>query len=747
MDFLSKKPLIKAEKNWAGTSSKNDASHAARGEAAVDWPLWILTVLSAVTRFWRLGYPNVVVFDELFYSRFVHMYVNGIFFFDSNPPFAKQLIAGAAYLANYSAQNETFAKIGDAYSPETPIWVLRFIPCLFGTLLVPLSYCIVRNLGYSQLAATISGVCFLLDGALITGSRFVMTDSVNLALLLSSLFCILRFVQSRPLSGSSVLWGLLVGLFMGLAISTKYVSFPSLLWFTWIIFRHYWKVLDDLSISAKRLVEYFIYCVLIVIFVPVAVYVGSFLIHLTVITKAGPYDTMMSTRFQASLEGGLAAISRGQPYNVAYGSQITLRNHAGVQDNACWLHSHKEVYPLRYDDGRGSSHQQQVTCYSFKDVNNWWIIKHPNKTILEVESPPEHVRDGAVVQLVHGVTGRLLNSHDVAAPISPECQEVSCYIDYNITMPAEELWEVKIINQEAEDRYWHAIQTNVQLIHVNSKTTLSISGQQLPPWAFNQFEVVSSVQLSKFTLSLWTVEEHRYSTAHSGQKEREAALLKDEFIPDKATDLSLWKKFWELQWSMLGLSRDTVEEHVYGSKPFDWIMNDNGVAFWAQKGSNRQIYQLGNVVVWHTGACALLVTVVALSLVVLVRMRFPEIFPNHHIQWIRVCFAAEVALGGFVVNWLPYFFTDRTLFFHHYYPALGFKFLLLGGFMGEIMDLCRNKEYLAKTVQALVAVWIMSVIYTFVRFVPITYGFDELSASELHGLEWRESWNFIIRNS
>ena len=26
---------------------------------------------------------------------------------------------------------------------------------------------------------------------------------------------------------------------------------------------------------------------------------------------------------------------------------------------------------LRYSDGRGSSHQQQVSCYTYKNVNNW----------------------------------------------------------------------------------------------------------------------------------------------------------------------------------------------------------------------------------------------------------------------------------------------------------------------------------------------------------------------------------------
>jgi len=46
-----------------------------------------------------------------------------------------------------------------------------------------------------------------------------------------------------------------------------------------------------------------------------------------------------------------------------------------------------------------------------------------------------------------GITSRALNSHDVAAPMSPQCQEVACYIDYNISMPAQNLWRVDIINR------------------------------------------------------------------------------------------------------------------------------------------------------------------------------------------------------------------------------------------------------------------------------------------------------------
>lgn len=129
--------------------------------------------------------------------------------------------------------------------------------------------------------------------------------------------------------------------------------------------------------------------------IPIIVYTTIFYVHLSLLTKAGPHDNIMTSAFQASLEvikfryasciplifltqGGLASITKGQPLEIAHGSQITLRHTHG---RACWLHSHQAVYPIRYPDKRGSSHQQQVTCYSFKDVNNWWIVKRPEMSV------------------------------------------------------------------------------------------------------------------------------------------------------------------------------------------------------------------------------------------------------------------------------------------------------------------------------------------------------------------------------
>ncbi|KAJ3655129.1 hypothetical protein Zmor_014268 [Zophobas morio] len=308
---------------------------------------------------------------------------------------------------------------------------------------------------------------------------------------------------------------------------------------------------------------------------------------------AGPHDSIMTSAFQASLEGGLASITKGQPLLVAHGSQITLRHTHG---RTCWMHSHNQVYPIRYPDKRGSSHQQQVTCYSFKDVNNWWIVKRPNKHDLVVEQPIDVINHGDVIQLVHGITSRALNSHDVAAPVSPQCQEVSCYIDYNVSMPAQNLWRVEILNKDQNGESWHTIQSLIRLIHVDTNTALKFTGRQLPDWGFHQHEVAADRIINQDD-TVWNVEEHRY-TRSEDQKERERELVTAEMIPTAATSLTFWEKFFELHYKMMFSGTESVQNHMYSSEPFEWPLMSRGIAYWVSSTSNAQIHLIGNLLLW-----------------------------------------------------------------------------------------------------------------------------------------------------
>ena len=100
---------------------------------------------------------------------------------------------------------------------------------------------------------------------------------------------------------------------------------------------------------------------------------------------------------------------------------------------------------------------------------------------------------------------------------------------------------MEITNKDSTGDVWHAIQSQVRLVHANSDYALKFSGRQLPDWGFNQHEAVADRMVDQ-TDSIWNVEEHRY-TKSEDQKQRERELINAEMIPLQATTLSFWDKF------------------------------------------------------------------------------------------------------------------------------------------------------------------------------------------------------------
>ncbi|KAL3283415.1 hypothetical protein HHI36_006560 [Cryptolaemus montrouzieri] len=691
---------------------------------------------------YMLEQPRNIVFDELHYGKYVSLYMKNIFFFDSHPPFGKQLIALAASLGNFDGKFK-FDKIGSPYSEDVPLFALRFVPAFFGSLIVPIAYHLMLEFNLSQWTSFVVALLLLLDNALLTQSRFILMESMIIFFALFGLYCIMKFRQERDNTYGVrwFFWLILSFVSLTCSLSVKYVGFYTFCLSIYILLRDFWSLLasklSDLIIFMRFFVQF-----IVMIFVPLFVYLAIFYVHLNVLYKAGPHDSIMTSAFQASLEGGLASITKGQPLLVAHGSQITLRHTHG---RTCWLHSHNHVYPVRYADKRGSSHQQQVTCYSFKDVNNWWIVKRPDKSDLVVEQPVDSIKDGDVIQLVHGITSRALNSHDVAAPVSPQCQEVSCYIDYNVSMPAQNLWRVEILNKE-NGNTWHTIQSLVRLIHVDTNTALKFSGRQLPDWGFHQHEIVSDRIINQDD-TVWNVEEHRY-TKSEDQKEREREMVTAEMIPMSATKLSFWEKVIELHYKMWFASTENLQNHMYSSEPLEWPLMSRGIAYWVSSNSNAQIHLLGNVVIWYSATLGLFIYVSLLIFYLLRRRRL--IYDLDNQTWEEFRMNGEIFLTGYLFHYLPYFFVERTLFLHHYLPAFVFKVFLLVSVMEHIYIVCRDTlkfKLFAKLLILVQLIWLCLIIYVHLKFSVLSYGTTELSMKNVLDLRWKDTWDFIVHKN
>ncbi|KYO23319.1 protein O-mannosyl-transferase 1 [Alligator mississippiensis] len=711
--------------------------------AEINVSLVALAVAAVASRLRGLASPRAVVFDEVYYGQFVSLYAKRIFFVDdSGPPLGHALLALGGYLGGFDG-NFLWNRIGAEYTTNVPVWSLRLLPAVAGALCIPLAYQILVELHFSHCAALGAALLLLLENSLITQSRLMLLESILIFFILLAVLSYLKFCNSQkrsPFSATWWFWLLLTGVACSCAVGVKYMGLFTYVLLLVIAGVHFWHLIGDQALSNVSVLCHLLARGLALVVIPVAMYLSFFYVHLTLLYRSGPHDQIMTSAFQASLEGGLARITQGQPLEVAYGSQITLRNVLG-KPMPCWLHSHKNTYPIRYENGRGSSHQQQVTCYPFKDVNNWWIVKDPGTQQLVVSNPPRPIRHGQIVQLVHGITTRYLNTHDVAAPLSPHAQEVSCYIDYNISMPAQNLWRVEIVNRESDADVWKTILSEVRFVHVNTSAMLRLSGVSLPDWGYRQLEVVGE-KLSKgyHQSMLWNVEEHRYGKSQE-QKEREVELHSPTQI-DISKNLSFMAKFTELQWKILTLKNEDTE-HKYSSSPLAWITMDTNIVYWLHPASGAQIHLIGNVLIW-TSANAATLAYLCLFLWYLLRRRRRICDVPEDVWWAWV-FTGGLCVGGWAVNYLPFFLMEKTLFLYHYLPALTFQILLIPVVLQHLNDhLCRSQ--LSKHMfQALIVAWFSSVYLTYRTFSPLTYGEPPLSPAELRALRWKESWDILIR--
>ena len=124
--------------------------------------LMALALLTAgvFTRMLRLESPKNVVFDEMHYGKYASLYLKNTFFFDSNPPLGKMIIALAGYLAGFDGRF-TFDKIGQEYPHELPLFALRFVPALCGSLLTPTVYLIMTELNIGHYAGGLAAFMVL----------------------------------------------------------------------------------------------------------------------------------------------------------------------------------------------------------------------------------------------------------------------------------------------------------------------------------------------------------------------------------------------------------------------------------------------------------------------------------------------------------------------------------------------------------------------------------------------------------
>lgn len=419
--------------------------------------------------------------------------------------------------------------------------------------------------------------------------------------------------------------------------------------------------IKQLLICVQRLwFKHFFARLFCLVVIPVTFYMAMFAIHFVCLVNPGDGDGFMSSEFQATLNSkGMGDV----PADVAFGSRISMRHH---NTQGGYLHSHNHMYPT-------GSKQQQITLYPHKDENNVFLLENQTQPIIpgtgvmvngtevnatNIEGPlawddrdPEWISDGSVLRLYHLTTHRRVHSHDVRAPVTEADwqNEVSAYGYEGFEGDANDLFRVEIVKSmsdgaAAKERL-RTIETKFKLVHIMTGCVLFSHKVKLPDWGFEQQEVTCA-RGGTLPNSIWCIESNEHPK------------LGDDAVKVNYRNPGFFGKFWELQKVMWRTNAGLVESHAWDSRPPSWPVLRRGINFWGK--DHRQIYLIGNPVIWYSSTIAIALYLVFKGLAVVRWQRSCNDYEN--VTFKRFDYEIGMTVLGWAFHYFPFYLMARQLF-------------------------------------------------------------------------------------
>ncbi|KAI9654402.1 MAG: hypothetical protein M1829_000933 [Trizodia sp. TS-e1964] len=698
--------------------------------------LGVLTIIAAIVRLFRLYQPSSVVFDEVHFGGFASKYIKGRFFMDVHPPLAKLLLTLAGWLAGFDGDFD-FKEIGKDYvEPGVPYVAMRLLPAICGVLTVPTMFLTLKAAGCRTTTAALGAAFIIFENGLLTQSRLILLDS---PLMIFTAFTALSWISfsnqheqgpEKAFQLSWWFWLLATGLGLGATSSVKWVGLFTIAWVGSLTLLQLWLLLGDTKTITPRLwFKHFLARAFCLIVVPLGFYMAMFGIHFLCLVNPGDGDGFMSSEFQATLN---SKSMQDVAVDVAFGSRVSLRHH---NTQGGYLHSHSHMYP-------GGSKQQQITLYPHKDENNNWILENqtqPEGLTGPIAGPkawdtlvPTMIEDRAVIKLFHTVTSRRLHSHDVRPPVTEaEWQnEVSAYGYEGFDGDANDLFRVEIIKSmsdgaEAKKRL-RTIQTKFKLVHVMTGCVLFSHKVKLPDWGYEQQEVTCA-KGGTLPNSVWYIEQNEHPML--GADAEKVNYRNPGFLG----------KFWELQKVMWRTNAGLVESHVWDSRPSSWPLLLRGINFWGK--DHRQIYLIGNPVIWWSSSIAIGIYLAFKALAIL---RWQRGFKDYNtIVFKRFDYEIGTSVLGWAFHYFPFYLMQRQLFLHHYFPALYFAIIALC----QIYDFTTNRisgvglRERPAIGKALALIFLVLSVVAFAIYSPLAYG-NPWTQKECKRVKLFDTWDW-----
>ncbi|KIY70267.1 glycosyltransferase family 39 protein [Cylindrobasidium torrendii FP15055 ss-10] len=682
-------------------------------------PPIIYTLLSCYTRFHKIGWADVVVWDEAHFGKFGSHYLKREFYFDVHPPLGKMLVGLVGLLAGYDGSFEF--KSGEKYPDEVPYVAMRVMLATFGVAMVPLGWYTSVELGMSQWACHLTALMVLFDVGWLCISRFILLDSMLLFFTCLVVFCLAKFhnQQWQSFSFEWWFWLSMTGLSIGWVTSVKMVGlFVTSLVGLYTV-EDLWEKFGDLRMSTRDQVKHWGARILCLIIIPILTFMTAFKLHFMVLNHSGPGDAQMSSLFQANLVGN---DFKQSPLEIAVGSRVTLKN---MGWGGGLLHSHVQTFP----DGSG---QQQVTCYHYKDDNNQWTILPPwDKPEYDPNAEMQFLKSGDVIRLNHVPTTRNLHSHNIPAPVTKLNHEVACYGNATIG-DYQDYWVVEVvddIHRGSKDHFEriHSLTTRLRFKHKSLGCYLRAANAVLPQWGFKQIEVSCIPENDPSDMhTYWNVESHWNDRLPAGN----AKLYKSPFLRD----------FWHLNVAMMtsnnALVPDPDKEDILASNPLDWPFLYLGLRMCGWGDHQIKYYLLGTPIIRWGSSLSLYAALLAFGVYIFrMQRKYVDMEPR---EWEHFLYVGKIAFMGWFLHYFPFLVMGRVTYVHHYLPTLYFAVIMFSHMLDHFVF--SSKRLTTKTKWISFGVLSSAIFLNFWWFRGMAFGMEGPIGNHT-GLAWRKTWN------
>lgn len=668
--------------------------------------LMMLMLVTLGVRLWNISNPPFVVHEEAILGNRINKYKTGQFFYDSQPPLISMIYYYVSSKFDYPGQFD-FSKYSTYIGHAFPFFELRTFSALLGVAVVLMSFLTLKLSGMDRRGCQVGAIFVAFESSFVLEHRYIFQMPIVLFLLASITYFWKIFELQQPFSLKWHSYALMLGLLLGLLVSSQNEGWRTVIWiFIASGYQLWWSFGNpNQKYPIYRFTLNLIFRPIYFYFIPLILSAVSIGVHLNMLPGTGEGTPFVSGTFQSSF---INFPNEKVVSPVGPGSMVSLRH---LKTNV-YLHSHEEYF-------LGGSQQQQVTGYGYRDLNNIWFLENISMSSGNPHAEPFHVfHDGDFVKFKHFQTRRRLHSHDKSAPVTDNDWqfEVSAYGADGYPGDINDIWQIELVQQESypdiAKKEWRALNSIVRLKHPFTKCYLFSHRVKIPDTATAQQEITCA-QNGIDENSYWFVETN-YHPMHEKSEERldvvsyRTASLMDRV--DEYADL--------VQDTAAVLEKEKANS--YSFKGYWLPLLIMGVPIYRQH--FRQIVLIGNFFVWYSALGGLISYLIFKLYTIVAIQREWKRFDKS-----RDILEMDHQVGSFLLLWAchftPYLFKDNTTLVD-YLPALYFSILASARWLEYIL----NSMFRAnkKLVNALYALMIACTVSTFLVYSPFVYGNETL---------------------